>query len=211
MTVNVGNNDQSIAGLRDGQHAQKEVQQSVAVMTQANSNEDDIARKSHHVQRQKVKKPMLPPKAGEIFKENLTTTIVVVVAQLLSHVKLLQPHVLQPTRLLFHGISQARILEWVAISFSRGSSQPRDPTQVSCIGRRTLYQLSHQGSPKSSSLAQTLRNIWIWMCWTKEREGWGSNHTMDYTVLWEALLNNVPGAGEHQCSSTGQKLQHPLE
>ena len=27
-----------------------------------------------------------------------------------------------------HGISQARILEWVAISFSRGSSQPRDPT-----------------------------------------------------------------------------------
>ena len=32
-----------------------------------------------------------------------------------------------------HGIFQARILEWVAISFSRGSSQPRDWTQVSCI------------------------------------------------------------------------------
>ena len=32
-----------------------------------------------------------------------------------------------------HGIFQARILEWVAISFSRGSSQPRDRTQVSCI------------------------------------------------------------------------------
>ena len=31
-----------------------------------------------------------------------------------------------------HGILQARILEWVAISFSRGSSQPRDRTQVSC-------------------------------------------------------------------------------
>ena len=31
-----------------------------------------------------------------------------------------------------HGISQARILKWVAISFSRGSSQPRDQTQVSC-------------------------------------------------------------------------------
>ena len=37
----------------------------------------------------------------------------------------------------FHGIFQARILEWVAISFSRRSSQPRDWTQVSCIvGRR---------------------------------------------------------------------------
>ena len=36
-----------------------------------------------------------------------------------------------------HGILQARILEWVAISFSRGSSQPRDWIQVSCIaGRR---------------------------------------------------------------------------
>ena len=35
-----------------------------------------------------------------------------------------------------HGIFQARILEWVAISFSRGSSQPRDQTQVSCIADR---------------------------------------------------------------------------
>ena len=35
-----------------------------------------------------------------------------------------------------HGISQARILEWVAISFSRGSSWPRDRTQVSCITGR---------------------------------------------------------------------------
>ena len=34
-----------------------------------------------------------------------------------------------------HGTFQARILEWVAISFSRGSSQPRDWTQVSCTAR----------------------------------------------------------------------------
>ena len=32
-----------------------------------------------------------------------------------------------------HGILQARILEWVAFPFSRGSSQPRDRTQVSYI------------------------------------------------------------------------------
>ena len=32
-----------------------------------------------------------------------------------------------------HGVLQARILEWVAIPFSRGSSQPRDRTQVSNI------------------------------------------------------------------------------
>ena len=35
-----------------------------------------------------------------------------------------------------HGILQARILEWVAIFFSRGSSQPKDITQVSCIAGR---------------------------------------------------------------------------
>ena len=35
-----------------------------------------------------------------------------------------------------HGILQARILEWVAISLSRGSSRPRDRTQVSRIGGR---------------------------------------------------------------------------
>ena len=35
-----------------------------------------------------------------------------------------------------HGILQPRTLEWVAISFSRGSSQPRDQTQVFCIASR---------------------------------------------------------------------------
>ena len=37
-----------------------------------------------------------------------------------------------------HGILQARILEWVAISFSMGSSWPRDWTQVSCIAGRSF-------------------------------------------------------------------------
>ena len=35
-----------------------------------------------------------------------------------------------------HVILQARILEWVAVPFSRGSSQPRDQTQISCIVSR---------------------------------------------------------------------------
>ena len=38
-----------------------------------------------------------------------------------------------------HVISQARILEWVDISFSKGSSQPRDRTHISCTGRWILY------------------------------------------------------------------------
>ena len=42
-----------------------------------------------------------------------------------------------------HGILQARILEWVVISFSRGSSQPKDRTCVSCIGKRILYHCTN--------------------------------------------------------------------
>ena len=38
-----------------------------------------------------------------------------------------------------HGTSQGRILEWVAISSSRGSSWHRDQTHISCIGRQILY------------------------------------------------------------------------
>ena len=45
-----------------------------------------------------------------------------------------------------HGIFPARILEWVAISFFRGSSHPRDGTCISCIGRWILYHWCHLGS-----------------------------------------------------------------
>ena len=45
-----------------------------------------------------------------------------------------------------HGIFQARVLEWVVISFSRGSSWPRDQTRVSCIvGRRfTIWAIREE-------------------------------------------------------------------
>ena len=49
-----------------------------------------------------------------------------------------------------HGILQARILEWIAVPSSRGSSQPRDRTcisYISCIGRQVLYHKCHMGSP----------------------------------------------------------------
>ena len=60
-----------------------------------------------------------------------------------------------------HGISQARIPEWVAISFSRGSSQPRDRTWVSWIASRFFYCLSHQGC---SSLACAHAQLRLSLC-----------------------------------------------
>ena len=53
-----------------------------------------------------------------------------------------------------HGISQARILEWVAISFSRGSSWPRDWTRVFCFGRWILYHWAIGGAPFQSISAE---------------------------------------------------------
>ena len=51
----------------------------------------------------------------------------------LSHVQLFcNPMGCSPTGSPIHGISQARILEWVALSFSRGSSWPRNRTHISC-------------------------------------------------------------------------------
>ena len=48
-----------------------------------------------------------------------------------------QPH--GPPGSSVHGIYQARMMEWVAISFSRDSSQPRDQACVSYTGRQILY------------------------------------------------------------------------
>ena len=59
-----------------------------------------------------------------------------------SRLTLRDPMDCSPPGSSVHGILQARILEWVAISYNRGSSQLRDWTQdspISCIGRRILH------------------------------------------------------------------------
>ena len=70
-----------------------------------------------------------------------------------------------------HGILQARILEWVAIPFSRGSSQPRDQTQVSRIGggfftswaTREAQESSNPGiKPGSPALQAACIQILVW-------------------------------------------------
>ena len=55
-----------------------------------------------------------------------------------SHVQLFasDPMNCSPPGSSVHGILQARILEWIAMPFSRASSRPRDRTQVSCIAGR---------------------------------------------------------------------------
>ena len=58
------------------------------------------------------------------------------------------PTLCDPMDYAVHGILQARILEWVAFPFSRGSSQTQgsNPGLLHC--RQILYQVSHKGSPR---------------------------------------------------------------
>ena len=68
-----------------------------------------------------------------------------------------------------HGILQARILEWVAISFSRGSIQPRDQTQVSYIAGRCFtlcvyiggLHITQAPSVDIKQLSQQVFDAWI--------------------------------------------------
>ena len=64
-------------------------------------------------------------------------------------VRLCDPTDCSPPGSSVHGILRARILEWVAFPFSKGSSGPRDWTHascVSCIAGRFFSQVSHQGN-----------------------------------------------------------------
>ena len=71
-------------------------------------------------------------------------TVLCLVAQ--SYQTFCDPMGWSPPGSFVHGISQARILEWVAMPSSRGSSQPTDRTRVSRIAGRFFFHLSHQGS-----------------------------------------------------------------
>ena len=67
-----------------------------------------------------------------------------------------------------HRISQARILEWVAISFSRGASRPWVWTCISCIGRQILYlwailELTH---PRYPNIGTHQNELLFYFCFT---------------------------------------------
>ena len=59
------------------------------------------------------------------------------------------------------GILQARILEWAAIPFSKGSSQPRDQTQVSCIAGEFFTMWATREAPeREERQAEDIKKRW---------------------------------------------------
>ena len=85
-----------------------------------------------------------------------------------------------------YGILQARVLEWVAISSSRRSSQPRDQTFVSCIsclGRWILLLLHHLENPVKGLYLDTLSSDY-WTLKTKT-ESWKHQEQIDSS--WQEI------------------------
>ena len=90
----------------------------------------------------------------------------------------LWPHRCSPSGCSVHGISQVRIPEWVAISFSRESSWLRDWTHISHIGRRILYH---------------------WATWEFQSSCYIS--VFQWTVFWDCDLQNCFSHGIASCPS----------
>ena len=80
--------------------------------------------------------PCTSHSAKNFILSQLTLTMTMCVSVTQSYLTLFEPMDYSPIGSSVHGILQARILEWVAISFSRQSSKPRDRTKVSCIAGR---------------------------------------------------------------------------
>ena len=127
-----------------------------------------------------------------------------------------------------HGISQARILEQVAISFSKGSSQPRDQTQasyVACINRWILYHCTTQetlgniiylqGKKKHESRAslvvQTVKNpsamqeTWVHL---GRSPGVGNGNPLQYSCLENYMDTGVQQATVHEVTKSKIRLSN---
>ena len=97
-------------------------------------------------------------------------------------------------------ILQARILEWVAISFSKGSSQPRDRTQVSAL-QEDSWPSEPPGKPRKQTgkLNKFVSKHFIWHL---DLRWWEVNQTQSWTALttrldteptaWVVVLGGLP-------------------
>ena len=92
-----------------------------------------------------------------------------------------------------HGILQARILEWVAISFSRGSSQLRVQTQVSCIASRR-FNWNSEPPGKPIFMSRFCQNINKMVRLESEKDWVGVRFLNAVSNLWlNSIWFSAPG------------------
>ena len=96
-----------------------------------------------------------------------------------------------------HGIFQVRLLEWVAISFSKGSSQPRDQTRVSCTaGSLFTIWATREIKATKTQLVQFSHSVMSDSLWPHE-----SQHTRP------PCPSSTPGVHSNSCPSS--RWWHP--
>ena len=95
-----------------------------------------------------------------------------------------------------HGILQARILEWVAIPFSRRSSRSRDLTHISCIVRQILY---HCATWEVLSLSCTIGHLMLF------------SNTYLKMFSSDQLLSHVRLCNPMDCSTAGFPVHYQLQ
>ena len=106
-----------------------------------------------------------------------------------------------------HWIPQARmgVLEWVAISFSRGSSRPRNQTQVSCIAGRFF---TNSAMREALSYVQLFTTLWTVAHQAPLSMGFSRQE------YWSGLLlpppGDLPDPGIEPVSRIGRQLLYPL-
>ena len=117
-----------------------------------------------------------------------------------------------------HGVLQTRVLEWVVIFSSRGSSQPRDRTCISCIGRWILYHWTTREAlwPSSGYLNENKNahrcKMLVSLChllghWT---QGWLVSH-MTFPLPCSRLHHTrilLPSSIMPEASSRGSNLRN---
>ena len=108
--------------------------------------------------------------------------------QLLPCVWLFDPLNSRPPCASVHEISQARILEWVAISFSTETSPPRDQTQVSCIADWFFSTwATREASPKTlhafTYFVSSLHFTEVWQACGKVHKPWEFVHVLEWILV----------------------------
>ena len=112
------------------------------------------------------------------------------------------PTLCDPTDYTVHGILRARILEWVAFPFSRGSSQPRDQTQVSHIaGGFFTSCATREAQEYWSGYLSLLQGIFLtqesnqgilhgrWILYRLSYEGSPNEHKLDIKYFCKQFYN----------------------
>ena len=134
-----------------------------------------------------------------------------VIVQSLNHVQLLQPHGLQPSRLLCPWDFPGKNTRVVAISFSRGSSQPRDQNRVSCLASG-FFTITPSGTP-CESIAKSLQ-LCLTLCDPMDGSPPGSpvpGILQARTLEWVALLQCMKVKSESEVAQSCPTLSDPMD